>query len=302
MTSPYPPPGGATPQPIYYTAPQRFEPLDRRAKRASFWAGAVGLNFMSAGASVLVATVLVGAALALFAGFSASATENSGLQGFDEFLGQVGAPILFLAAVLAGVVIFAIGMFASVGILKAGRVRRPWAVTWSAFAISLPVLWVVNGLAWIVGQFVATAGMFATFGTSFDGNSAESAPLGDASSVDSAVITGIVIASVGFLLTVAVVGLIGWLAWWWMAHVFRLRVPITDASGAAYPARASVRPDPRTNARRDDGGGGYYGGGYSDGGGNYTGRDNDGGSGWGGGDSGGGGGDGGGGGGGGGGD
>ena len=219
---------------VYSVAPQRYQALTRGHKRTSRWAGVVGLNLMSLGASVIISTIVVSAIVAIFAGISSSADGNSGLRGFDEFLGQFGAPLVFAAAGLIGAVIFVVGMLSSVAILRAGEVHRPWAITWSAFAISLPVLGVVNTVYWVVGQVVQMAGVFAVLVPTFDsgfagGGNPVGLPFG--MSVESSVVISLVIAAVGLLVAIIVIGVIGSLAWWWMAHAFRVRVPVAGASG-----------------------------------------------------------------------
>ena len=214
---------------VYSVAPQRYQALTRGHKRTSRWAGVVGLNLMSLGASVIIATILVSVVIVIFARISSSAAGSSGLRGFDEVLGQVAAPLVFAAVGLIGAVIFVVGMLSSVAILRAGEVHRPWAITWSAFAISIPVLWVVNTVSWVVGQVVQMAGVFAflgpTFGSGFAGEGNPGLPFG--MSLESSV----VIAAVGLLVAIIVIGVIGALAWWWMAHAFRVRVPVTGGGG-----------------------------------------------------------------------
>lgn len=219
--------------PVYSVPPPRYEALTRGHKRRSRWAGVVGLNLMSLGASVIIATIVVSVVIAVFAGISASADANSGLSGFAD-LGQVGAPLVFVAVGLIGAVIFVVGMLSSVAILRAGRVHRPWAITWSAFAVSIPVLFVVNTLSWVLGQVVETAGTFAILGRTFDsGIAGEGNPGGlpFGLSLESSVIISLVVAAVGLLVVIIVIGVIGSLAWWWMAHAFRVRVPAAGGSG-----------------------------------------------------------------------
>ena len=50
-------------------------------------------------------------------------------------------------------------------------------------------------------------------------------------SLESSVVISLGIAAVGLLVAIIVIGVIGSLAWWWMAHAFRVRVPVTGGSG-----------------------------------------------------------------------
>lgn len=212
--SPYPP----SPYPGYAPRPV-YAPLDRKHKRASFWAGFFGLNLLNLGGGIVLVALLIGLFVALFAGISASAESGSGLQGFDEFATEYGLGLWLLGGAVVGLLVFAAGLLVSAGILRGARVRRPWAVTWAAFGVSVPVLFIVNTIASTIGQFV---GYFATFTSIFTAAQSGSAP--DAT----AIVPGVVVALVFVVLSIGLVGIIGWLAWWWMAHVFRERVPVSS--------------------------------------------------------------------------
>ncbi len=217
-TGPYPTgPYAPSPYPNYAPRPV-YAPLDRKHKRASFWAGFIGLNLLNLGSGLVLVALLVGLFVTLFAGISASAEPSSGLQGFDDFVSEYNLALWLIGAGVLGLIIFAAGLLVSVGILRGARVRRPWAVTWAAFGISVPVLFIVNTIASTIGQFV---GYFATFSTFFAAAQGGSAP--DQASVA----TGVVVALVFVVLSIGLVGVVGWLAWWWMAHVFRERVPVS---------------------------------------------------------------------------
>lgn len=227
MTGPAPYNGyGQAPAPYpVYVAP-RYEPLSRRHRRAALWAGAVGLNILNLGAGVLTAAVVVGAFALLFASISASAGTGSGLQGFDEFLAESSAGLWLLLAGVVGLVIAAVGLLTSVGILSAGGVRRPWAVTWSAFGISVPLLVIGNFIAGFAIQAVSTLTFFAVLAPLFDGGSEPDPGAGA---------TGLVVGLVALVVAVVLVALVGALAWWWMAHAFRERVPVPSAIGTPSP-------------------------------------------------------------------
>ena len=211
------PPGAPSPSPNYAPRPV-YAGLDGRRKRASFWAGFVGLNLMNLGSGLVLVALLIGLFVALFAGISASAEPDSGLRGFDEFATEYGLPLWLLGGAVLGLILFAAGMLASVGILRGARVRRPWAVTWAAFGVTVPILFILNTIASTVGQFV---GMLSTFGVV--ASAAQGGPPPDETSI----VTGVLIVLVYIVLSVALVGVIGWLAWWWMAHLFRERVPVS---------------------------------------------------------------------------
>lgn len=211
--NPYPP----SPYPNYAPRPV-YAPLDRKHKRASFWAGFIGLNLLNLGGGIMLVTLLIGLFGALFAGISASAEVDSGLRGFDDFVTEYNLALWLLGGGVVGLILFVAGLLVSAGILRGARVRRPWAVTWAAFGVSVPVLFIVNTIASTIGQFV---GYFATFTSIFTAAQGGSAP------DETSLVTGLVVVLVFVVLSIALVGVIGWLAWWWMAHVFRERVPIS---------------------------------------------------------------------------
>ena len=233
------PPQGYQQQPGYpqpavapYAPRPLYRGLERRQKRSAFWAGAVGLNLMSFGSGLVLLAALLGFIAAILGGYSDSAALDSGFRGFGSFLEDIGAPIWIIVGAVLGLVIFGAGMFASVAILQAGRVRRPWAVTWSAFGISIPVLFVINFVLSFFAQLIATAVTFAFVGSAAAGVS------NDDGSIAGAIALGVA----GVILTIALVGVVGWLAWWWMAHAFRERVPV-----AAGPVPAASVNDRRSD-------------------------------------------------------
>lgn len=210
-----------TPQPPGYYGPRPlYEGLNRRQKRSALWAGALGLILMNFGAGTLLAVLVVGTLAVAFAGFSASADLTSGLRGFDEFLLESNGLLWIAGAGVVGLVIFAVGSFVSVTILRTGGVPRAWAVTWSAFGISIPAVAVLNGIGGVIGQIVVVVNNAAASSGGATVDSTQGGP-------DAAPLTALLVALV--IVGVALVGLIGALAWWWMAHAFRPRVPVSGA-------------------------------------------------------------------------
>lgn len=219
MTIDNPPPPYGAPGPQAYTAqPPAYRavrpPLPTREKRGAFWAGAVGFNLLTLGFMLVVVPLVIGAFGAFFA-LLFGQIVNSGDELSTGFLAVRGffasfdfgiiAIIGLVVVVVVGLAIMAAALLASKAILRANGVVHAWAVTWAGAGIAIVAYWVLGWIPTLLIQFLsgalATAGLdgWANFGT-----------------------TGVI----GFVLAIAVNGVIGWLAWWWMAHAFRAAVPV----------------------------------------------------------------------------
>ena len=189
-------------------------PLDPRAKSGARWAGILGFNLLSLGWAMVIVPVL----LSLFAAFfvfligqmgRTSATLNEGyyqLRNFIETI-NVSAWILPLTLVaILGIIVWALAIFTSGRILKSHAVNHPWGVTWAAAGIAIVASWFFG---WIGSVFVQLV-------TSVTG--AANAPVWV-----SIVVGGVV----WFVVAIVVNSVIGWLAWWWMAHVMRSAQSVT---------------------------------------------------------------------------
>lgn len=196
-------------------------PLQPGQKRGAFWAGLVSLNLINFGGSLLLASVFFGLILAFVTAIIRASSSDGTVGTLDpetrEFLNTVEGfdPTLWIiGAALLGVLILVLGVFSSYWILSACRVARPWAVTWSSIGISIPVLLLLSFASSVVSQFVATLA-FASAIAETDGSLPDFVATGLG--------TGIVLTALGFIVSIALVGVVGWLIWWWMAHAFRAR-------------------------------------------------------------------------------
>lgn len=218
MTMTPPPPyqsgqNGQPGQPAPY-APQNWQsatgrpPLTAQAKSGARWAGILGFNLLSLGWSLFIVPV----ALSLFAAFfvfiigqmgRSSASADEGYSQLKSFIESVNVsawvlPLIFVSVV--GAVLWALAIFVSGRILKSHAVNRPWGVTWAAAGVAIVASWF---LGWIGSLFVQIV-------TAVTG--AANAPLW---------VSIVVGGAVGFVVAIAVNSVIGWLAWWWMAHAMR---------------------------------------------------------------------------------
>lgn len=208
-------PSGADP-----VAPRRA-PLGRRERRGAFWAGAVGFNLLTLGFTLVVVPIVVaafGAFLALLFGeISRSSDELStgylAVRGVFASLDFGILGIIGIAVVVIGLAIMAAALFVSSGILRSHGIARAWPVTWAAAGIAIVAYWLVGWITAVLPQFLSTA-----------------LSSGGLDETTTFVSTGIV----ALVLAIVVNAVIGWLAWWWMAHALRRSsagVPVTDAQG-----------------------------------------------------------------------
>lgn len=200
-------------------APRPVAPgLERRQKRGAFWAGFVGLNLINAGGSLVIVALLFGLIIAFVTALMRfESSRNHGTpsvadnRAFLDAIDQFGASGWIVAAALVGLLLVTAGLFVSYWILSAHGVSRPWAVTWSAVGISIPVLFILTFFSSIVGQVVGTVTAVTVMPPARPGMDSIADALG----------AGIALAVFGLVVSIAVVGAVGWLIWWWMAHVFR---------------------------------------------------------------------------------
>jgi len=188
-------------------------PLTAQAKSGARWAGILGFNLLSLGWFLFIVPV----ALSLFAAFfvfiigqigRSSASDNEGYHQLNSFIESINVNVWVLPLILVsvvGIVLWALAILVSGRILKSHAVDRPWGVTWAATGVAIVASWF---LGWIGGLFVQIV-------TAVTG------------AADAPAWVGIVVGgAVGFVVAIVVNSVIGWLAWWWMAHAMRRMRPV----------------------------------------------------------------------------
>jgi hypothetical protein len=196
-----------------YLTPAR-PALSRREKTGAFWAGAVGFNVLTFGFGLVVLPLIVAVFGAFFSFLFTQAARNSDNLG-TGFLAARGFfdSIDFGIVMIIGVVVFFVGLaimtgalFASTAILRSHGIKRAWAVTWSGAGIAIVASWFIGWIPAVAIQLISAT----TARSGLDG------------------FAGIATAGgVGMLLGIITTAVIGWLAWWWMAHAFRPAVTAT---------------------------------------------------------------------------
>ncbi len=209
--------GHTTAQTPYASAPKR-PPLAPRHKRGAAWAGIVGFNLLTLGYSMFVIPIVVGFFGAFF-GFVLRQLERSSrgmdseLRSINNFFTALDLGAWLIPGIIAsviGLVIMAVALLLSSVILKAHSVHRAWAVTWAGAGVAVVASWFVSWLPSLLAQLG-----FGVFGAA-----------------DVGVWTKVAIAvGIYTLLGIIVNSVMGWLAWWWMAHALRARTPSVVTTG-----------------------------------------------------------------------
>jgi hypothetical protein len=199
--------------------PAARPPLGQRQKAGAALAGSIGFVLLSLGFT------LFGVPLALltFGAFAGLILRSIGrfdeaqdvdYQRFVEFFERLNPEAWVLPLVLVallGLAIMAAALYLSARILRSHDVEKPWAVTWAGAGVAIVGSWVVSGVLGLVTQLFSFA---AGFDRQNDWGVA------------------IAVGTLSFLLNLAAAAVVGWLSWWWMAHLMRPALPAT-AKGTA---------------------------------------------------------------------
>jgi hypothetical protein len=189
--------------PQYAPATPPRPQLGTRQKIGAAWAGIVGFNLRTIGFGLFIVPIILGLFAGLFAWIARVSTDYGQYAGLEEFVENVNLsawviPLIVISIV--GVGIMWLGLYLSKVILARHDVNRPWPVTWAGAGVAVAAFWVLQS--------------FTSFGLQI-GASALSAGGLDGGAI--AAVLGVV----GFLLGFIINSVIGWLSWWWMAHVMR---------------------------------------------------------------------------------
>jgi hypothetical protein len=194
------------------TRPAR-PPLGPREKSGARTAGIAGFLLLNLGFGLLwiplallavvgIVTVIL---RAIDRAVNRPGSTYDGMIGFVESLNPSAAvvPLLFVALLGAAVVVAA--LFVSARILRTHGVVKPWPVTWAGAGVAVVSYWLISSLLIIPFQLVAS-------GADNDGmrnDGMQGLPIVAALGV------------ISFLVSIAIAAVVGWLSWWWMAHVMR---------------------------------------------------------------------------------
>jgi hypothetical protein len=187
--------------------------LQPRQKSGARTAGIVGFLLLNLGFSLLwiplallaVVGVVTFILTALDRAVYRPGSEYEGMIGFVESLNPSAAVVPLLLVALLGAAVIAAALFASARILRSHDVAKPWPVTWAAAGVAVVSHWLVSSLLIIPFQLI-------TSGVDNDGlrtDGMQGLPI------------VIALGVISFLVSIALAAVVGWLSWWWMAHVMR---------------------------------------------------------------------------------
>ena len=218
---PYEPAPGQPVQPTPYAQagqypPQAWQPravrppLTAEQKSGARWAGIVGFNLLALGWLLFIIPVVLGTFAAFFTfvldqiGRSSNSRSTSYYQ-LRDFVDNANVtawviPLLILS--LFGMAVWALGIIVSGRMLKSHSVNHPWGVTWAAAGIAIAAYPFVGWIAGILVQVVSG--------------------LADVAHAPVWTMIGVT-GSLSLLMAIVLNCVIGWLAWWWMAHAMRAR-------------------------------------------------------------------------------
>lgn len=237
----YPPrPGGPQPPRNYIprapspATPPR-PPLAPRQRRGAMLAGAVSFTLMTLGFTLIAIPLLIGVLGAFIGTIVSWAAQNDSddfsvnggprPQEIESFISDAWSMFLpwLIGALILGIIIWILGYFSSLWILRSHRVHRPVAVTWSGLGIA------------VVGNFFLSAlsspvtGLFNVW--DFDpGDPDDFRNFGGPGQMQWLDNVNLAPAALGLALLFLVISVvvnaaIGLLSWWWMAHAFREPAP-----------------------------------------------------------------------------
>ncbi|MDJ0333756.1 hypothetical protein QMG83_00815 [Salinibacterium sp. G-O1] len=193
-------------------------PLLPRQKSGARLAGIIGFLLLSLGFwmfSVPLAVLAMMAVLSLvFQSVGRSSGNSDWYRQIAVFVDRLHPELWMIPlviAVLVGMVLMAVALFVSARILRSHGIVKPWPVTWAAAGIAIVASWIASGVLSVPFQLT---------GIGFDNDSSQTLPLGVALGV------------IAFLVSIASTAVIGWLSWWWMAHVMRPAADIQDVGPA----------------------------------------------------------------------
>jgi quinol-cytochrome oxidoreductase complex cytochrome b subunit len=191
-------------------------PLTRRQKNGAAIAGAVGFAVLNIGlfpAGVLLVLGVFSSGAILFESFFSDTVKPGDVGGLitqviaGEFhVSDASVPSIIVISCIVGAILVIGSIVVSIQVLRRHGVAHPAGVTWAGIAI-----------AGVVHQEIVDIALFIGAASSTAVGGPEFSSLG--------------FAVVSFAAVVILDALLGWLAWWWMAHAMRSRaVPVVAAA------------------------------------------------------------------------
>jgi hypothetical protein len=190
-------------------------PLTRKQKRGTAIAGAVGFAVLNVGllpAGLLFVLGVFSSGAILFESFFSDKAKPGDVGGLiaqvlsgELHASQASVPAIIAISCVVGAILVIGSIILSIQVLRRHSVNHPVGVTWAGIAIAGVVHQVIVDIALFVGAATSTA-------------------------VGGPEFSSLGFAAVSIAVVVILDALLGWLAWWWMAHAMRSRaVPVEAA-------------------------------------------------------------------------
>src|SRR5690554_1560959 len=120
-----------------------------------------------------------------------------------DVINQAAWVIALVVAGVVGIGLWVLSLFISRGMLARSGHPSPWGVTWAGAGIAIAASWFVSWIAWLPMQLMGIIAPDAY------------------NSFESGLTVTIVLLLVSLVLSLVFTIVLGWLAWWWMAHLMR---------------------------------------------------------------------------------
>jgi hypothetical protein len=136
----------------------------------------------------------------------ASGDLNADYFRLMDIIDRINPQAWVIPLVIAGIVgaaLWVLSLFISRRMLARAKHPSPWGVTWAGAGIAIAASWVVSWIAWLPLQIAGAVvpGAYNSF--------------------ESGLGLTIALSIVGMLINLVIAAVLGWLAWWWMAHTMR---------------------------------------------------------------------------------
>ncbi|WP_166980000.1 hypothetical protein [Paramicrobacterium fandaimingii] len=210
------PPYAPLPNQPYRPMARTRPPLTRTQKRAALWSGALGFPIMTLGFTIVVCVLGWSAIAGIIAGVLSQAEyKDSDTVEILDFLNAMGEFWwVFVLALVVGLLIWGAGYGSSIGIAKAGHIKKATGMTWAGLGIAsfagMILMWLGQIVLSVGGFFVAIL------------------------SQDSAGVNVVIYGTIYCVLSIVIWAATGALSWWWMAHCMRDRHPAQRYAGEPY--------------------------------------------------------------------
>jgi hypothetical protein len=165
--------------------------------------------------------IVIALGLTTIVTFLSQAIRSSGSSSDSEAVGRVvrrlgdavnvgTAPLIVMGVI--GAVLWVLALFVSRGILRRGGHHKPWAITWAGLGVGILMSWVLGAILAVIASIVSQV---------IIAKATRDLASGSVAKVRQALQPLLDAAGVFAVIALALVIVIGWVSWSWMAHALR---------------------------------------------------------------------------------